>query len=138
MSDPFILNKLVCGIAGLAAALIAGHFGTDSFFRYLNRSAGLELRPTPKRLPPAVTGMFERALTFLLVVSDFPSFQNVILAWLAAKLAANWQRTEPTNSSDEDRLAYRSRALIAVMTGIVSIAFGYFGGRIAAAPWNFK
>jgi hypothetical protein len=51
------------------------------------------------------------------------------LAWLAAKFAANWQRDEPTGAP-EAQGEYRSRAMIAVMSGIVSVAFGYMGGWI--------
>lgn len=127
-----IIDQLICGGAGLAAAMVAGHYGTEWFYGLLNGSAHLGPRPDPeKRVPPWITGAFERLLTFLLVVSNFPNFQNVILAWLAAKLAANWQRAEPTNASDSERQEYRTRSLIAVMAGIVSIGFGCFGGVIA-------
>ena len=132
MTDP-IINQLICGGAGLAGALVAGHFGTGWFHEFLERSADLGRRSDEKRVPAWITGGFERLLTFGLVVSDFPGFQNVILAWLAAKLAANWQRAEPVNSSDSERQEYRTRAQIALMAGVVSIAFAYFGGMIAKA-----
>lgn len=115
----------------MAAAMVAGHFGTKWFHDLLNASAHLGDRDPKNRLPGWITGTFERLLTFGLVLWDFPDFQNVILAWLAAKLAANWQRPEPESASPAERQVYRTRALIAVMAGIVSIGFGYFGGVIA-------
>jgi hypothetical protein len=127
-----IVGQLICGGAGLAVTLVAGHYGTKWFHDYLNRSAGLESVPPIKRVPPGITGTFERLLTFILVASHFPNPQNVVLAWLAAKLAANWQRNEPANSTDDLRREYRTRSLIAVMAGIVSVAFGYLGGVIGA------
>lgn len=123
--------QMICGGAGLAAAMVAGHFGTGWFLEFLERSAGLGRRSEEKRVPAWITGGFERLLTFGLVVTDFPGFQNVILAWLAAKLAANWQRAEPANATEIERQEYRTRAQIALMAGVLSIAFAYFGGMVA-------
>ncbi|TJW03688.1 MAG: hypothetical protein E5X42_30580 [Mesorhizobium sp.] len=116
---------------GLIVALVVGQLVTWGVHRLLTWSANLDERPPGKRVPGSVTGTFERLLTFALVASQFPEFQNVVLAWLAAKLAANWQRDEPTGKAGAQQ-EYRTRALIAVMSGIVSVSFGYLGGRIAA------
>ncbi|MFD1984194.1 hypothetical protein ACFSOZ_16205 [Mesorhizobium newzealandense] len=124
-----MLEVVLLALAGLLVALGAGHFVTNWFHGYLTDRSGLKARSSAKRLPPWITGTFERTLTFALLASQFPDPHTVILAWLAAKFAANWQRDEPTGAP-EAQMEYRSRAMIAVMSGIVSVAFGYVGGWI--------
>lgn len=112
-------------IIGLLLALGAGHFVVGAFLNYLETAAKLAARSTEGRVPPAITGAFERALAFLLTAF---SGEELILAWIAAKLAANWQRAAPDPKSERE---YRTRALIGLMCGVVSVGFGFVGGKIA-------
>lgn len=115
---------------GFAVALGAGYIVTEALYRFLHWVSEIEVIDRRGRLPPYVTGLFERTLAFVVVATSFPDFQNILLAWLAAKAAANWNREEPPESKLQERYVYRSRSIMALMLGIVSVAMGIVGGKI--------
>ena len=79
---------------GLLVAFVLGELAVVKFKTYLENSADLKPRDRKGRVPGYITGRFERTLAFLVVVIGVAP-EAVLLAWLAAKLAANWQRPAP-------------------------------------------
>jgi hypothetical protein len=78
------------------------------------------------KVPHLVIGTFERLLAFFLVwLVPAERAGIILLAWMTAKLAANWQRRE---DADQE---IRARTLIALITGTLSLSFGVVGGAIA-------
>lgn len=75
-------------------------------------------------------GVFERLMTFFLVVSkvDPTAIATVLVAWTGAKLASNWQRAPVTGKRGD---YVRGRTLVALMAGTLSLAFGILGGLVA-------
>jgi len=83
-----------------------------------------------KHVPSWILGIFERLLAFFLVAFTIPQTGPILIAWVLAKLAANWQRREPTGDEEKDA-AVRSQTFIALMGGVLSIGLGAFGGLLA-------
>jgi hypothetical protein len=96
------------------------------FIRWLERVSGMREPPKKEKervvVPTWLVGGFERSLAFVLVVFDVPGAYTLLAAWIAAKLAANWQRVPVDNSQKEREV--RARTLIALIAGVVSVGFG--------------
>jgi hypothetical protein len=114
---------------GLAVALFA-HFPVKWFLDWVRRKSEVD-PPTGKRVPNWITGTFERLLAFVLViaVSQIEQVTLILLAWLGAKLAANWQR------APYDELA-RVYTISALMAGTLSVGLGVLGGVIARCAFQ--
>jgi integrase len=52
----------------------------------------------PGYVPAWFTGLFERALAFLLVLACVEGTYIILTAWMAAKLALNWERPLPPST----------------------------------------
>ncbi len=87
-------------------------------------------------VPPWLVGVFERYLAFLLVAlgGDAKAVGTVLIAWIAAKLAANWQRQPGRGSELQDQIV-RAHTLIALMTGTLSVLIGASAGWMARAGY---
>ena len=77
------------------------------FIRWLERVSGMREPPKKEKeqvvVPTWLVGGFERSLAFVLVVFDVPGAYTLLAAWIAAKLAANWQRVPVDNSPEGAR-----------------------------------
>jgi hypothetical protein len=83
-------------------------------------------------------GSFERLGAFALGLFSVPGAPVMLGAWLVAKLAASWQRY-PANEGDmEKNRQVRAGHLVALIVGIVSVAFGYLTGLFVrhALKWE--
>jgi uncharacterized metal-binding protein len=122
-------------LIGLAVAVL-GHFPVKWFYDWVRRKSGLPVREEDDAalaVPHRIIGTFERLFAFALVlaVSEVGQVVTVLIAWMAAKLAANWQR-RPTEGKDEEKdRQIRANTFIALMAGVLSLAFGALGGAIA-------
>ena len=85
---------------------------------------------TYKHVPSWILGDFERLLAFGLVAFAVPQAGTALIAWLAAKLAANWRRRDAGDDSDEAAII-RANTFIALMAGVLSVILGAVGGLIA-------
>ncbi len=116
-------------VMGLAVALLA-YVPVEEFQSWLRRRCRVPRHD--QAVPVWITGTFERLLAFFLILlTDGQGAYAVLIAWMAAKLAANWPRWPLPKEDDEQLRKLRARTFIALMTGIVSLAFGVFGGLIA-------
>jgi hypothetical protein len=116
----FILGALVPWIA---------HYPVKVF---IDRLKGTTHVPKAEgvRVSPAIVGYFERYLAFILVVTNVEGTGTILVAWMAAKLAANWQRRD-MGGEEEANAVIRANTLIALLTGTLSLLLGAFGGVIA-------
>jgi hypothetical protein len=81
----------------------------------------------PHAVPPWIVGVFERTMAFFLFLFAIEAAGTVLIAWMAAKLAANWQRRELTESERKSHWI-RTRTFTALMAGVLSLAIGTAGG----------
>jgi hypothetical protein len=116
-------------VASLALTLLLGHFAVKWFVALVRKLSNLTER-YPEAVPAWIVGMFERAMTFVLFLFAVEDAGTVLIAWMAAKLAANWQRRELTNN-ERKSLWIRAQTFVALMAGVLSLAIGVLGGSIA-------
>lgn len=131
---------MYCGFVGIVLiALIAGHVGAGAFLWVLRdwwqKIEKEDLDPDSRPVPVWVTGGIERAI-FSLPIAYLPNPQNVsligagMIAWLALKMATNWNRIWA--EEDEVKRTRRTRgALAALLAGVVSLSFAVWGGLSA-------
>ena len=84
-------------VASLALTLLLGHFAVKWFVALVRKLSNLTER-FPEAVPAWIVGMFEGTMTFVLFLFAVEDAGTVLIAWMAAKLAANWQRRELTNN----------------------------------------
>ncbi len=124
---------------GLVVALGVGHLVVTCFLTAVRTSFGYPAQRKGTILWPWFTGLFERTLAFVVALADVDGAYAVLIAWMAAKLALNWQRPaapeadKPVNdkkrpTNDEERRIYGFSAL---MAGVLSLGIGVIGGIIA-------
>ena len=83
-------------------------------------------------MPPEIVGTFERLLAFLLVTFTVAGTYAVLIGWMAAKLASDWQR-QPITARTTRKAArtIRAQTITALLAGTLSLGFGVAGGLIA-------
>ena len=75
-------------------------------------------------------GLLERFFFTLAVAFNIPGVGVAMLAWIAAKMAANWNNRKPSVNITEDDL--KSDRLSALQGGITSMLFALPGGLVCA------
>lgn len=90
----------------------------------------------PKRsdtvVPPPLTGSLERLFFTILVGLNVPGFPIAMMAWLAVKMATNWNRPTPTGGEPRD---VRLWSFSGLLGGLVSMLFALLGGFICQGGW---
>ena len=83
-------------------------------------------------LPSGITGVFERYLAFVLVLffGFDTSVGTILVAWIGAKLFANWQRQSGRGPALQDQII-RAHTLIALIVGTLSVVIGVISGWVA-------
>lgn len=115
---------------GFAVALLLGQLMTWIFLRILRSWMGTpEKAPQAlaKRVPPWLTGTIERLFFTVLVGTNVDGFPTAMMAWLALKLASNWNHRDVEGHPDA-----RAFALSALLAGVVSMLCALLGGLIIA------
>ena len=82
-------------------------------------------------MPAWLTGTFERLLAFAIFYAAPTEAYTVFIAWILAKLAANWQRRGIDKLDPEDERKIRAQTLIALKAGTLSLAIGMIGATVA-------
>jgi hypothetical protein len=77
-------------------------------------------------VPAWLTGLVERVFFTVLVAVEVPGVPTAMIAWLGAKMAANWNR------QPGDGPAVRAGAVTALLGGLLSMLFAYVGGWICS------
>jgi hypothetical protein len=115
-------------IVGLFVSMIGGHFVTAIFLKRLRNWMELPDKPfeqPSKEVPPSLTGGVERLFFTTLVGANVDGFPTAMMAWLALKLASNWNHRDMDNQPGA-----RGLALSALLAGIISMLFALLGGLI--------
>ena len=129
------LSAWACAWAeGLLFAIGVGHFCVKYPLDYLREKMGVNKpsrrAPIPTfnkqpSVPPPLTGSVERLFFTVLVGSSVDGYPTAMMAWLALKLASNWNHKDM-----EGKPGARALALTALLAGIVSMLFAVWGGFI--------
>ena len=120
---------------GLTVSLPVGHLAAYYFRNwrrsYLKKIIGEKIpisQPEEQILKrdilPIITGLLERIFFTLLVAFDISGTGVAMMAWLGAKMAANWNR-----QSNNDHIV-RVFSVTALQSGLVSLLFALLGGLI--------
>ena len=117
-------------IVGLAVALASQPI-VKSFVHWVREMSGVPVEREGEGIPPWIVGTFERLLAFALILFNVEQAMTVLIAWMAAKLAANWQRQTLVGDNSEVDRKIRIYTLTALMAGTLSLGFGALGGAIA-------
>ncbi len=121
-------------LVGLSVSL-AGGWAIAAGFLYLLRDKYLRLGPKDPpgwyRVLPGLTGVAERLVFTTFVGTSAPDVLGAMMAWLAIKLATNWNRDIAVSGSRE-----RAFAFTALLAGLLSMGCAYIGGLIANGPIN--
>jgi hypothetical protein len=106
-----------------------GHLATKTFINRLRNWMGSPKSPAAltKEVPPGLTGLIERLFFFTLVGAGVEGYPTAMMAWLAVKLATNWNHPEVKGDSGTDTRAF---ALSALLAGLISMTFALLGGLL--------
>ena len=117
-------------ILGLAVALGSQPI-VKWFVQWVRKESGVPTDREGEGVPPWIVGTFERLLAFALIFFNVEQALTVLIAWMAAKLAANWRRQTLVGDDSEADRKIRIYTLTALMAGTLSLGFGVLGGAIA-------
>jgi hypothetical protein len=81
------------GVFGVVVALIA-NVPVVGFIWFVRWLSGLRRKRNPKDVgvPPLIVGTFERVLAYTIFFIGVQEAYTLLIAWIVAKLASNWQR----------------------------------------------
>lgn len=111
---------------GFGTSCVIGTVAVGAFHHWLTKRLGL-LTPKEKRTSPWLTGLLERIFFTLAVATNATGVLPAMIAWLAVKLAANWNRRPITNGEE---VTIKNYAFSALVTGLLSMLFAYVGGLL--------
>jgi hypothetical protein len=119
-------------IFGVLVAVV-GNLPVWLFHGFARVQSGLPFKRPKKEVavPAWITGSFERGLAYVIFYIATAEAYTVLIAWILAKLAANWQRRIIENLKPEQERKIRAQTLIALMAGTLSVTVGALGGAIA-------
>lgn len=130
-------HVLISWVAGLVFSLGLGHWVAKSFLDWLRYTKLKLRRQKPGRLksvPPELTGFLERLFFTVLVGLNVQGAPIAMMAWLALKMATNWNRPID-NRSGRSQLRPLPWAFSGLLGGLVSILFALLGGLICRGDW---
>jgi hypothetical protein len=122
-------------LVGAAAIPLLVDPPMQEFVDWLRNKSGVT-KPGCPRVPPWVTGIFERYLAFIVVAFNVENAGTILLAWMAAKLAANWQRQVMIEGSELYNRTMVTYTMIALIAGTLSLLLGALGGLIARCAYR--
>ena len=117
---------------GLTFSVLGGWPVTWLFLKLLRKAMRLPEKPKPKGknaprgVPAILTGMIERLFFTVLVAFNVAGVAVAMIAWIALKLATNWNRNYWKKTSSA-----RLYGFSALLAGLVSMLFAFLGGLIA-------
>ncbi|WP_425614566.1 hypothetical protein NA78x_004439 [Anatilimnocola sp. NA78] len=136
----WLIPKEIAGVVvGFGGSFIAvnGYFMLVRRFRpaVMALPAGEQESFTdPNKIPSWVTGLIEQAVFMALVIFGESGIPAGMMAWLAIKFATYWNHAWLNGPAGEAQpntsLKTRQRAFCALLGGVISLTFAYFGGKI--------
>ncbi len=119
---------------GLTFSVLGGWPVTWLFLKLLRKAMRLPEKPKPKGkkaknaprgVPATLTGMIERFFFTVLVAFNVAGVAVAMIAWIALKLATNWNRDYWAKTSSA-----RLYGFSALLASLVSMLFAFLGGLI--------
>jgi hypothetical protein len=121
-----VLHSLAFWGLGLTISCGIGHVIVSKFHRWLTHLLGVPRDLDANRTPPGLTGFLERLFFTIAVAVNASDALTAMMAWLALKLAANWQsRTDIPGAEIKKNYTFS-----AIVTGLLSMLFAYIGGLV--------
>jgi len=114
---------VVAWVTGLVVMGLVGHFFVEGLLQWLRDLAGLRDK-NGGGVPAWATGLVERIFFASLVALNVFGYPTAMMAYLAAKLAANWSHPK---REGVDRHKWAVSALLA---GLASMLVAVFGGLL--------
>ena len=121
MDDP-----LMRWATGLFVSLVLGELAVWLFLKALRRGWGAK-PGSGRRIPGWLTGSIERLFFTVPIGANTSGVPAAMIAWLALKLAMNWNR-----AGVPDAPAWKAYAMSAALAGVLSMLFAAWGGFICA------
>ena len=126
--------SLLTWSVGLAVSVVVGGFVTWGFLealRWYTRAPKSTLDLATRAVPSWLTGTIERLFFSLAMAFGLPGTTIAMIAWIAAKMAADWNRPALDKSSTPEEAAQRVLGSVtALLAGLVSMIFAIIGGLI--------
>ena len=114
-------------VVGLIVSLVLGGVITELFVQLMRKLLSVQKSsPNTKRFPSWLTGAMERLFFTVLLGLNAAGIAPAMMAWLALKMATNWNR-----SDEKEKPETRTLGFIALVAGLISMGFAYIGGSFA-------
>jgi hypothetical protein len=97
------LHSLSVWGLGFAISCGIGHVAVAKFHRWLTHRLGVPRDLGARRTPPGLTGFLERVFFTLAMAVNTTGVLPTMIAWLALKLAANWQNRDDITGDAETK-----------------------------------
>jgi hypothetical protein len=114
---------------GLFVSLVLGGFVAGSFLRVVREWLRVPEDAEPK-VPGVLTGFVERLFFVLLVAEKISGAPTGMIAWISAKMAANWLSPEAQRLRSLTPREVLNSRFSALLTGLVAMTFAMIGGQI--------
>jgi hypothetical protein len=109
-------------VASALAAVIVGCLIVNPLHALLERRMDPRGSPGKKGVQPWLMGLIERLVFAPAFLLSPDRAATGAFAWLALKLAANWQHQPAADETGEQRRDHRRRAVRALLLGLLSLA----------------
>ena len=121
-----MVEVVVRWLIGLFVSLGVGWLVTDQFVRLIRARYKIESSlGTLPAVPAFLTGLVERLFFSVVVAFNISGTAVAMIAWVAAKMAASWNRQGTTPD-------FASGAFSALLGAMVSMLFALLGGLICS------
>ena len=128
-------------LIGLAFSLVLGTLVTTGFYAFMRWWVNYPPKPKYRGIPSWLTGLVERVVFTLAIgltdATEAPITPIAMLGWLGLKLAVDWTRPVEVEGRKPtaDEVGWRaSGAMLALLTGLISMAFAFGGGLLSRLP----
>jgi hypothetical protein len=119
---------LLVWFLGLVWAVLGGYLLVPIFLAVMRDNFGIAAaeQPDVQRVSPKLTGVLERAFFCIAVGADIGGALTAMFAWLALKLAANWQARP--DRGERLGINYYTFSDSALLAGMLSLLIAMLGG----------
>lgn len=122
-------------VVGLVFAVVVGAAATPVVKQIVEQIAGLDGGDRGKRVPGWLTGLVERTFFMLVVAYNLSGAVPGMMAWIALKMAANWNTSQAQLDDERDKPSNReilNRRFTALITSAFAMSIAALGGLIGS------
>jgi len=114
------MTPTVRWLVGFSVSLGLGWLFVGLFLRWVQHDEAEKSSSGATRVPPWFTGLVERTFFTIVIAFDISGAATGMMAWLAVKMASNWNRV----------IGSQAAAFQALTAGLISLFFALVGGLI--------